>query len=70
MNRMLVRRLDRLEESLLPPPAVPTECWQIVYHHPEGPVNGPLIRWGPGYKDPDASFDRTRIKSANQETDV
>ena len=69
MNRTLARRLDRLEESLLPPPAVPTKCWQIVYHYPEGPVNGPLFKWGPGYKNPDASFDRPQIRSASQEED-
>jgi hypothetical protein len=70
MSKTLTRRLDRLEESVLAPPGVVTKCWQIVYHYPDGPVNGPLIRWGPGYKDPDASFDRTRIKSASQEEDV
>jgi hypothetical protein len=62
MNRMLVRRLDRLEERVLPPLDVPTKCWQIVYVSHEGTEkNGPLLKWGPGYKDPDASFDQTRI---------
>jgi hypothetical protein len=48
MNRTLARRLDRLEERL-PTPAGPTRRWQIVIWSPEGPVNGPLIKWGPGY---------------------
>jgi hypothetical protein len=67
MNRTLTRRLDRLQECLLPPD-VPTKCWQIVYVSHEGRENGPLLKWGPGYKNPDASFDRTQ--SASQEEDV
>jgi hypothetical protein len=67
MNRTMARRLNRLAERLLPLPNVPTKCWQIVYHYPEGPVNGPVLKWGPGYKNPDASFDRTQ--SASQEED-
>ena len=70
MNRTLARRLYRLEEHLLPPPAVPTKCWQIVMLYPEGPVNGPLLKWGLGYEDQDASFDGLRIGSASQEQDV
>jgi hypothetical protein len=70
MSKTLTRRLDRLEESLLAPPGVVTKCWQVVYHYPEWPVNGPLLKWGPGYKDSDASIDRPRIESASDEEDV
>jgi hypothetical protein len=66
MNKTLTKRLDKLEERFLPPPAVPTKCWQIVWVSPEGRVNGQLLKWGPGYKDPDASPGWPQIKSASQ----
>jgi hypothetical protein len=62
MDRTLARRLDRLEEQLLPPPNVPTKVWQIVIITPKGPVNGPLLKWGPGYKNPDPPFDWTVVR--------
>jgi hypothetical protein len=46
MSKTLTRQLGRLEERL--PAGVPTKCWRIVYYYPEGLVDGPVIRWGPG----------------------
>jgi hypothetical protein len=47
MSETLNRRLDRLEERLLP--EGPTRCWQIQIWSPEGPINGPVLTWRPGY---------------------
>jgi hypothetical protein len=48
MNKTLTRRLDRLQERLLPPSDVPTKCWQIVYVSQEGEELGPILEWRPG----------------------
>jgi len=69
MNRTLARRLDRLDEHFVQP-AGPTKCWQIVIVTPEGEVNGPLLKWGPGYIDPDPPFDWTGITGISEEADV
>lgn len=46
MSKTLSKRLDRLEERLLPDG--PPRCWQILYVSHEGRETGPILQWQPG----------------------
>jgi hypothetical protein len=68
MNRALTKRLDKLEERLLPEGS--PRCWRIVIWSPDGPINGPIITWRPGCSEqptPLESLDWPQIKSSNAE---
>jgi hypothetical protein len=46
--------------------------WRVVMYSPEGPINGPLIKWAPGQTwkyHPEESFDWPRTTSPSQEED-